>query len=78
MKRHFPGLHTEPTRVDDSLEGIFLVRVDRAYYRWHPRKPFFMLCFAILEPKDFNQGAVSGRNTLPDSTMAVRKNRRVP
>jgi hypothetical protein len=61
MKRHFPGLHTEPNRVDDSLEGTFLVRVDRAYYRWHPQKPFFVLCFAILEPKELASRKISGR-----------------
>ena len=33
MKRHFPGLHAEKSRENDFLEGIFLVRVDRAYYR---------------------------------------------
>ena len=61
MKRQFPGLHTEPTHVDDSLEGIFLVRVDRAYYRWHPQKPFFVISFAILEPKELASRKVSGR-----------------
>ena len=61
MKRHFPGLHTEPNHVDDSLEGVFLVRVDRAYYRWHPKKPFFVLCFAILEPKELASCKISGR-----------------
>jgi hypothetical protein len=61
MKRHFPGLHTEPNRVDDSLEGIFLVRVDQAYYRWHPQKPFFVLSFAILEPTGLASRKISGR-----------------
>ena len=61
MKRRFPGLHTEPNRVDDSLEGIFLVRVDRAYYRWHSQKPFFILRFAILEPKELASHRISGR-----------------
>jgi hypothetical protein len=61
MKRHFPGLHSEPNRVDDSLEGIFLVRVDRAYYRWHPQKPFFVLSFAIVEPKELNSRKISVR-----------------
>ena len=61
MKRHFPGLHSEPTNVGDSPEGVFLVRVDRAYYRWHPQKPFFVLCFAILEPKDLASQKISGR-----------------
>ena len=45
MKRHFPGLHVDVARANDFLEGIFLVRVDRAYYRWHPQKPFFILSF---------------------------------
>ena len=61
MKRHFPGLHSEPNHVDDSLEGIFLVRVDRAYYRWHPQKPFFLLSFTILEPKELASHKISGR-----------------
>jgi len=61
MRRHFPGLHTEPNRVDDSIEGIFLVRVDRAYYRWHPQKPFFILSFSILEPKELASRKISGR-----------------
>ncbi len=61
MKRHFPGLHSEPNSVGDSLEGIFLVRVERAYYRWQPQKPFFVLCFAILEPKEFASQKISGR-----------------
>ena len=61
MRRLFPGLHAGATRADDFLEGIFLVRVDRAYYRWHPKKPFFVLSFAILEPKDFDARKISGR-----------------
>ena len=37
MKRHIPGLHGEVTQHgDDILEGVFLVRVDRVFYRWHP------------------------------------------
>ena len=61
MRRHFPGLHAEASRGDDALEGVFLVRVDRAYYRWHPQKPFFILSFAILEPSDLTSRKVSGR-----------------
>jgi hypothetical protein len=26
--------------------------VDRAFYRWHPTRPFYLLRFAILEPKE--------------------------
>ena len=38
-----------------------LVRVDRAYHRWHPQKPFLILSFAILEPSDLTSRKVSGR-----------------
>jgi hypothetical protein len=61
MKRHFPGLHTKSNHVADSLEGIFLVRVDRVYYHWHPQKSFFVLCFTILEPRDLASQKISGR-----------------
>ncbi len=30
MKRHFPGLHSEGSRGDELLQGVFLVRVDGA------------------------------------------------
>jgi hypothetical protein len=61
MKRHFPGLHSEPTNAGDSPEGVFLVRVDCAYCRWHPQKPFFVLCFAVLEPRGLASQKISGR-----------------
>ena len=61
MKRHFPGLHAEASRGDEILEGVFLVRVDRAYYRWQPQKPFFILSFAVLEPDDLASRKLSGR-----------------
>jgi len=61
MKRHLPGLHSEGLRGDEVPQGIFLVRVDRAYYRWHPQKPFFVLSFAVLEPQDLASRKISGR-----------------
>jgi hypothetical protein len=61
VKRHLPGLHSEGPRGEEVLQGIFLVRVDRAYYRWHPQKPFFVLSFAILEPQDLASRKISGR-----------------
>lgn len=62
MKRHIPGLHTEhASNGDDILEGIFLVRVDRVFYRWHPTRPFYVLRFAILEPKEHQGRSATGR-----------------
>jgi len=62
LKRHIPGLHSEAqNHEDNALEGIFLVRVERTFYRWHPQKPFFALRLAILEPKEHSGQAITGR-----------------
>jgi hypothetical protein len=61
MKRYIPGLHSEAKNSDDLLEGLFLVRVDRANYRWHAHKPFFSIRFAVLEPKEHHSRCISGR-----------------
>ena len=61
MKRHIPGLHCEPRKSDDTLEGVFLVRVDRVFYRWHPQRPFYVLRFTILEPQEHHDRSLTGR-----------------
>jgi hypothetical protein len=61
MKRHIPGLRHEKRGREDMLEGVFLVRVDRAYYRWHPQRAFFVIRFAILEPKEHQAHSFTGR-----------------
>jgi len=61
MKRQIPDLHLNKNEVDGKLEGLFLVRVERARYRWHPRKPFVEIRFAVLEPKPFETRSFSGR-----------------
>jgi hypothetical protein len=61
MTRHIPGLHSESRDGNGLLEGSFLVRVDRAFYRWHPQKPFFALRFSVLEPRARAGQSISGR-----------------
>ncbi len=61
MKRQIPGLHQQVQNNAEALEGIFLVRVERAFYRWHLQKPFFSLRFAVLEPKEHAGQSISGR-----------------
>ncbi len=61
MRRRIPGLHQQAQNGDGILEGIFLVRVERASYRYHPQKPFFALCFAILQPEEHAGRTFSGR-----------------
>ena len=36
MNRHIPGLHQATQNGNENLEVIFLVQVERAFYRWHP------------------------------------------
>jgi hypothetical protein len=62
MKRHIPGLHTDiRNEGGENLEGVFLVKVERAFYRWRPQRPFFALRFAVLEPKGFQGRSFDGR-----------------
>jgi hypothetical protein len=53
VKRQFAGL-AETVR-DARLEipdGMLLVKVDDAQFRWHPRKPSYVLRLSVLEPLD--------------------------
>ena len=61
MKRHIPGLHFQHRDVDSNLDGLFLVRVDGATYRWHREKPFLQLQFVVLEPQSHESRSFSGR-----------------
>ena len=61
MKRHIVGLSQQSPDEQRQLEGLFLVRVERAFYRWHPQKPFFTVYFVVLEPKEFEGRRFSGR-----------------
>ena len=61
MRRQIQGLNSSQGGVENRLEGLFLVRVDRARYRWHPQKPFVEIRFVVLEPKSFETRVFSGR-----------------
>jgi hypothetical protein len=62
MKRQLPGLSETVTEARPVLpDGIFLVRLESAQYRWHPQKPFYVLRFSVLEPGPFAGEAVIGR-----------------
>jgi hypothetical protein len=60
MKRQIPGLRAA-TSTDNILEGLFLVRVDEAHYNWHRQSPFFVIRFAVLEPKEYLSRSITGR-----------------
>ena len=62
MRRQVPGL-AETTRDSrpELPDGIFLVRVDGAQFRWHAHKPFYVLRLHILEPSASAGQSIVGR-----------------
>lgn len=61
MKRLIPGLHGEGRDSREKLEGVFLVRVDRVFYRWNPERPFYSLRLLIEEPRKYQRQSITGR-----------------
>ncbi len=61
MRRQIQGLNSSQGGVENRLEGLLLVRVDRASYRWHLQKPFVEIRFVVLEPKAFESRSFTGR-----------------
>ena len=43
MKRQIPGIGATAASTSDLPNGVFLVRVDRAQYRWQAQKPYYQL-----------------------------------
>jgi hypothetical protein len=62
MKRRIQGLHeADRSAAGEVPDGLFLVRVDQAHYRWHAQKPYYILRFSILEPKQMAGRCITGR-----------------
>ena len=62
MRRRIQGLHeADQAAAGQVRDGLLLVRVDGAQHRWDARKPFYLLRFSVLEPKELSGHSVSGR-----------------
>ena len=61
MRRHIPGLHSGQQLPQGNLDGLFLVRVDKASYRWHPQNPFLVLDLVVLDPAAFENRSFAAR-----------------
>ena len=62
MRRYFESLRPADLSAINSVpDGLFLVRVDRAQYRWHKQKPYYEIRFAVLEPKHLASCFLTGR-----------------
>jgi len=62
VRRRIQGLHdADQSAAAEVRDGLLLVRVERAHHRWDSRKPFYLLRFSILEPKELTGRSVAGR-----------------
>lgn len=61
MRRHIPGLNFGQRDLGSAQDGLFLVRVEKAFYHWRPKKAFLELRFAIMEPKLLEARSFCGR-----------------
>ncbi len=61
MRRQIPGLHSRNQGTETGVSGVFLVRVDRAWYRRHPQKSFLELRFVVLEPQSSTNRSFTSR-----------------
>ena len=62
MRRYFESLRpSDRSAIESAPDGLFLVRVERAQYRWHAQKPYYQIRFAVLEPKHLAGCLITGR-----------------
>jgi hypothetical protein len=62
MKRQIAGLGAADRDVADQVpDGIFLARVQKAYFRRQAQKPYYTISLVILEPHRFEGHVISSR-----------------
>jgi len=62
MKRQVPGLAATASDSRPEIpDGVFLVQVDGAQFRWHAHKPFYVLRLSVIEPRTLAGQSMVGR-----------------
>ena len=62
MNRYFESLRPGDASALHSVpDGLFLVRVDQARYRWQKQKPYYEIRFVVLKPKHLIGCRITGR-----------------
>ena len=62
MRRYFESLRpADLSAISSVADGLFLVRVDRAHYRWHKQKPYYEIRFVVLKPRHLTGCFTTGR-----------------
>ncbi|MFZ0801356.1 MAG: hypothetical protein WAN70_04255 [Terriglobales bacterium] len=61
MRRRIQGLHeADPSHATEIPDSLYLVRVERAQYRYH-QKPHYLLRMVVIEPRHFAGQSIAGR-----------------
>jgi hypothetical protein len=68
MKRYVSGLYQADASSGLS-DGLYLVRVERAQYRWHGQKPYYIFVFTVLGPKSVAGKRFTGRLYCTPKTL---------
>jgi len=62
MRRRIQGLRdADPSRAGEIPDSLYLVRVDRAKYRWQAQKPYYQFRLAVLAPRHVTGRTITGR-----------------
>ncbi len=62
MKRRIQVLHeADRSAVGEIPDGLLLVRIEQAHYRWRAQKPHYALRLQVLEPKELAGHVIAGR-----------------
>lgn len=62
MRRYFESLRPADLSVLHSVpDHLFLVRVERARYRWHKQKPYYEIGLVVLKPRHLTGCLMTGR-----------------
>jgi hypothetical protein len=62
VRRRIQGLHeADQSATAEVRDGLLLVRVERAHHRWDSRKPFYLLRFSVLAPRELAGHSFAGR-----------------
>jgi hypothetical protein len=61
MRRYLSGLRSEASGNSVPVEGIFLVRIEGAFYQYHRQRPFLTLHLIVVEPEQSVGRSILGR-----------------
>jgi len=62
VRRCIQGLaQADQSATGKIADGLFLVRLDKAQYRWNAQKPYYLLHLVVLEPRKLAGLHITGR-----------------